>query len=142
MGGICDILDRQVAREGRTETKFGALLDSTVDRYAEIFLFFGVGAYVMVLSFNTLPFWASVILAGLVGAALALLVGYPCLRVRGPYFVILTFGLAELVKFIVVNVEAALGQFGRLLLGTPSLQSLYYMVLILALIFPSTAGFS
>ena len=73
-------------------------------------VFFGVGAYVMVLSFNTLPFWASVILAGLVGAALALLVGYPCLRVRGPYFVILTFGLAELVKFIVVNVEAGLGQ--------------------------------
>ena len=97
-------------------------------------VFFGVGAYVMVLSFNTLPFWVSVILAGLVGAALALLVGYPCLRVRGPYFVILTFGLAELVKFIVVNVEAALGQFGRLLLGTPSLQSLYYVVLILALI--------
>ena len=97
-------------------------------------VFFGVGAYVMVLSFNTLPFWASVVLAGLVGAALALLVGYPCLRVRGPYFVILTFGLSELVKFIVVNVEAALGQFGRLLLGTPSLQSLYYIVLILAII--------
>ena len=97
-------------------------------------VFFGVGAYVMVLSFNTLPFWAAVVLAGLVGALLALLVGYPCLRVRGPYFVILTFGLAELVKFIVVNVEAALGQFGRLLLGTPSLQSLYYVVLILAAI--------
>lgn len=47
MGGICDILDGQVAREGRTETKFGALLDSTVDRYAEIFLFFGVGAYLI-----------------------------------------------------------------------------------------------
>ena len=97
-------------------------------------VFFGVGAYVMVLCFNTLPFLIAVILAGLVGFSLAFLVGYPCLRVRGPYFVILTFGLAELVKFIVVNVEAGLGKFGRLLLGAPDLETLYYLVLALAAI--------
>ncbi|MEW6750934.1 MAG: CDP-alcohol phosphatidyltransferase family protein [Candidatus Latescibacterota bacterium] len=45
--GLCDILDGQVAREGRRETKFGALLDSTTDRYSEIFLYFGVGAYLV-----------------------------------------------------------------------------------------------
>ena len=97
-------------------------------------VFFGVGAYVMVLCFNTLPILIAVILAGLVGFGLAFLVGYPCLRVRGPYFVILTFGLAELVKFIVVNVEAGLGKFGRLLLGAPDLETLYYLVLALATI--------
>lgn len=43
--GLCDILDGQVAREGRRETKFGALLDSTTDRYSEIFIYFGIGAY-------------------------------------------------------------------------------------------------
>jgi phosphatidylinositol phosphate synthase len=43
--GLCDILDGQVAREGRKETKFGALLDSTTDRYSEIFIYFGIGAY-------------------------------------------------------------------------------------------------
>jgi CDP-diacylglycerol--glycerol-3-phosphate 3-phosphatidyltransferase len=47
LAGLCDILDGQVAREGRKETKFGALLDSTTDRYAEIFLFFGIGAYLI-----------------------------------------------------------------------------------------------
>ena len=47
-------------------------------------------------------------------------IGYPVLRVRGPYFVILTFGLAELVKYIVINIEAALGKFGRLMLGAPA----------------------
>ena len=97
-------------------------------------VFFGVGAYVMVLCFNTLPFLIAVILAGLVGFSFAFLVGYPCLRVRGPYFVILTFGLAELVKFIVINVEAGLGKFGRLLLGAPGLETLYYLVLSLAAI--------
>ena len=45
--GLCDILDGQVAREGRRETKFGALLDSTTDRYSEIFLYFGIGAYLI-----------------------------------------------------------------------------------------------
>lgn len=47
MAGLCDILDGQVAREGRSETKFGALLDSTTDRYSEIFLYFGIGAYLV-----------------------------------------------------------------------------------------------
>jgi len=94
-------------------------------------VFFGTGGYVMVLTFGVLPFWASVLASGAVTGALALLVGYPCLRVRGPYFVILTFGLAELVKFIVINVEAALGKFGRLLFGAPSLAELFYVMLIL-----------
>ena len=47
LAGLCDILDGQVAREGRSETKFGALLDSTTDRYSEIFLYFGIGAYLI-----------------------------------------------------------------------------------------------
>ena len=47
LAGLCDILDGQVAREGRSETKFGALLDSTTDRYSEIFLYFGLAAYLV-----------------------------------------------------------------------------------------------
>jgi CDP-diacylglycerol--glycerol-3-phosphate 3-phosphatidyltransferase len=47
VAGLCDILDGQVAREGRRETKFGALLDSTTDRYSEIFIYFGIGAYLI-----------------------------------------------------------------------------------------------
>ena len=46
-GGFCDILDGELARQGRAETKFGALLDSTFDRYFEIFLYFGIGAYLI-----------------------------------------------------------------------------------------------
>mgnify|MGYP001358766634 FL=1 len=47
IAGLCDILDGQVAREGQKETKFGALLDSTTDRYSEIFIYFGIGAYLI-----------------------------------------------------------------------------------------------
>ena len=48
LGGLCDSLDGQVAREGRSESQFGALLDSKTDRYSEIFLYFGIGAYLIV----------------------------------------------------------------------------------------------
>lgn len=42
LAGVFDLLDGQVARAGRTATNFGALLDSTVDRYSEIFIWFGI----------------------------------------------------------------------------------------------------
>lgn len=95
-------------------------------------VFFGAGAYVMVITWNAIPFWAAIPLAGVVAGALAVAVGYPCLRVRGPYFVILTFGLAELVKFIVINVESGLGQFSRVLFGAPGIDQLYHIMLALA----------
>jgi branched-chain amino acid transport system permease protein len=94
--------------------------------------FVGIGAYVAALSWQALPVWAIVLAAGVAAGALALLVGYPCLRVRGPYFVILTFGLAELLKFVVVNVESALVVSGRVLFGAPDLQNLFYLMLGLA----------
>jgi branched-chain amino acid transport system permease protein len=95
-------------------------------------VFVGIGAYVAALTWLVLPTWIIVPLAGLVAAILATLVGYPCLRVRGPYFVILTFGLSELVKYIVVNIESALTVSGRVLFGAPGVETLYLIVLALA----------
>lgn len=45
IGGLCDVLDGEVARVGRRGSKFGALLDSTFDRYSEIFVAFGITVY-------------------------------------------------------------------------------------------------
>jgi branched-chain amino acid transport system permease protein len=95
-------------------------------------VFVGIGAYVAALTWLTLPIWLILPLAGLTAAALAMLVGYPCLRVRGPYFVILTFGVSELVKYIVVNIEAALTVSGRVLFGAPGVETLYLIALGLA----------
>jgi branched-chain amino acid transport system permease protein len=95
-------------------------------------VFVGIGAYVAAMTWLLLPIWAILPLAGLTAAALAMLVGYPCLRVRGPYFVILTFGLSELVKYIVVNIEAALAVSGRVLFGAPGVETLYLLALALA----------
>ncbi len=48
IGAPLDALDGAVARAKGNETRFGALLDSTVDRYADALLFGGVG-YAFVL---------------------------------------------------------------------------------------------
>ena len=95
-------------------------------------VFYGLGAYTSVVTWKVLPLHVAIPLAGLVAGLFALLIGPPVLRVRGPYFVILTFGLAELVKFIVVNIEVGLGQASRLLFGTPDVVDLYFVMLGLA----------
>lgn len=97
-------------------------------------VFFGAGAYVMVLCWGTISFWLAIPLAGIIAGTLAFLLGYPCLRVRGPYFVILTFGLAELIKFVVVNIESALGQFSRVVFGGPGIEQLFHVMVGLAAI--------
>jgi branched-chain amino acid transport system permease protein len=96
-------------------------------------VFYGLGATVVVVTWQKLPLWVSVPLAGLVAAAFAALVGRPVLRVRGPYFVILTFGLAELVKFSIMAIDSAAGTASRILFGAPDLVVVYFSMLALAL---------
>jgi branched-chain amino acid transport system permease protein len=93
---------------------------------------YGLGAYVMATQFRELPIWVLVPLGGVVSGTFALIVAVPVLRVRGPYFVILTFGLAELVKFILLRLETALGASSRLLFGAPSTTTLLAWMVALA----------
>lgn len=45
LAGIFDIFDGRVARATNRVTKFGALYDSTLDRYAEVLVFFGLAYF-------------------------------------------------------------------------------------------------
>jgi len=95
-------------------------------------LFYGLGGYVSVLAWKTLPLWVSIPMAGVVTGLFALIIGAPVLRVRGPYYVILTIGIAELVKYIEINVESTIAQAGRLMFGAPPVATLFYVMLALA----------
>lgn len=95
-------------------------------------VFYGLGGYVVVVAWQTIPLILSIPLAGLTTGLFAALIGSSVLRVRGPYFVILTFGIAELVKYILLNVDAEMGQAGRFMIGLPPITTLYYIVLALA----------
>jgi CDP-diacylglycerol--glycerol-3-phosphate 3-phosphatidyltransferase len=44
-GGFCDTIDGLLARTSGKASRFGALLDSTVDRYSEFIMYLGIGAY-------------------------------------------------------------------------------------------------
>lgn len=77
LGGIFDTFDGRVARETGRVTRFGALYDSTLDRYSEIFMFFGMGYYFLQTGRDWVVF---VILLALGGS---LMVSYVRARAEG-----------------------------------------------------------
>ena len=42
LAGTCDVLDGRLARQTGRETRFGALFDSALDRFGELFIFMGL----------------------------------------------------------------------------------------------------
>jgi len=104
--------------------------------------FYGLGAYLMAMTWTQIPYVFAVILAGMFSAAFAFAIGFPFLRVRGPYFVILTLGLTEITKYIFINLEIKLGgTVGRILMMTPGLHTLYYSILVVTVMATATAYF-
>jgi len=77
-------------------------------------LYFGLGAYTTALlftKFGGLP-WFGMVGGGLISAAIAMALGYPCFRLRGHYFVIATIVIAETALLLFQNWDwagAALG---------------------------------
>ena len=78
--------------------------------------FFGLGAYtagVVVTNLN-LPFALALVLAPVVAASFAVIVGIPLLRLRGHYFAVATLGVGVAVGEVINNIEplgAATGLF-------------------------------
>ncbi len=82
--------------------------------------FWGLGAYAAVVTSSVpnaaqatfgLPIWVGFIMAALVPALAALLIGWPVLRLRGHYFAIATLGVAIAVREIFKNVDCIGGRF-------------------------------
>lgn len=69
--------------------------------------FFGVGAYTAAILITKAGWhWLPAAAAGALPAmALALAIGYPCLRLKGPYFAISMLGLNEVVRALVSYFE-------------------------------------
>lgn len=97
-------------------------------------VFFGLGSYALVLTIGVLPLPLALLVSAATAAGFALLAGLPVLRVKGPYFVILTFGIAELIKHVVMRIESSLGQFSRLVFDAPPVETLYLWMLGLAVL--------
>jgi branched-chain amino acid transport system permease protein len=70
--------------------------------------FFGIGSYVgaLLLYYEKTGWIMAVVLAGLASGAVALVMGYPTLRLRGPYFAIAMLAFSELLRIIVLSWES------------------------------------
>jgi branched-chain amino acid transport system permease protein len=77
--------------------------------------FFGIGAYTVAVLGEVLPWPLVLVTAACIGIAVAALVGLSTLRLSGVYFVIFSFGLAELIRQLVtwfeVNVSGSVGRY-------------------------------
>jgi branched-chain amino acid transport system permease protein len=95
--------------------------------------FFGLGAYACAILLGSWP-WPVVVASGALAAVLlALALGLFVLHLRGTYFAILTFGISELLKNLIMYVEKSeFGTVGRLMMGAPPLPVIYWTVLALA----------
>ncbi len=77
--------------------------------------FFGIGAYtsaLLAMHWGISP-WIGLFAGGLVASFFGFLLGFPSLRLSGPYLAITTIGFAEILRLVAVNwVELTRGSLG------------------------------
>ncbi len=112
--------------------------------------FFGIGAYVtalMMKGLNLSPLLTifSSIPAGGVAALIAVIVGYPCLRLKGPYFAVITFCFAFVVDLSVKNLNIFGGPEGLWLksmdLPIHVIRAILFEVMMVIMILAVATGF-
>jgi branched-chain amino acid transport system permease protein len=67
--------------------------------------FFGVGAYAaaIIASKSQLSPWWAIMIGPVVALPVALIVGWICFRLRGPYFTLATIAVGEMVRLVALN---------------------------------------
>jgi branched-chain amino acid transport system permease protein len=100
--------------------------------------FFGMGAYTaaILIARPGWPWPAACLAGGVTAMAFALLVGWPCLRLKGPYFAIAMLGMNEVLRVAASYFEGLKGGGSGLSLPTmhTSVPIYYGMALIAALV--------
>ncbi len=113
VAGIFDLLDGAVARHTNRATKFGALLDSTLDRLSEAVLLFGLLWYFVWQQDTSLE--VILIFAIIVGS---LLISYVRARAEGLGLDAEVGIMRRTVRILTLSIGLMLSPFGPLLLVT------------------------
>jgi branched-chain amino acid transport system permease protein len=105
-------------------------------------VFYGIGAYacaILVADYGW-PWVPTLFVGALVAGVVAVAIGYPVLRLRGPYFAIAMLGAAEGMR-VVVTVWDSLthGGLGISFPSTENSMSTYYAMLVLMLVTTAVA---
>ena len=80
-------------------------------------VFYGLGSYgtaIAMAQWNQ-PFWLGLIVGAVIAVAFAGLLGWPILRLRGPYFAIVTLGLSAAMAALIANLDIAGRNVGLIL---------------------------
>jgi branched-chain amino acid transport system permease protein len=94
--------------------------------------FFGVGCYSVAVLSEFLPWAAVLAVAALLGGALALAIGICTLRLSGMYFVVFSFGIAEMIRQLVTWYESKIvGSVGRYVFLEITSAQIYWQLLAL-----------
>lgn len=94
--------------------------------------FFGVGCYSVAVLSEFLPWPLVLLVAALLGGLLALFVGLCTLRLSGMYFVVFSFGIAELIRQVVTWYESKFaGSVGRYVMLDITAEQIYWQLLAL-----------
>ncbi|EIE48738.1 branched-chain amino acid ABC transporter, permease protein [Citreicella sp. 357] len=98
--------------------------------------FFGIGAYTTAITAVLLgwPFWLTLLLAPLVTGALSALFGWVTLRTKGPYFLLVSFAVTEVVRLVYTQTNAIGGNSGLVGMFPPMAIEAYYPALAVALL--------
>jgi branched-chain amino acid transport system permease protein len=101
--------------------------------------FFGVGVYTSALLGSKLPLPIVVLVGGLASSCLAVLVGALTLRLKDVYFTFFTFGLLELIKYVLLWYEVEFtGTRGRFVIVIDN-NTIYHVMLVILLALLITA---
>ena len=101
--------------------------------------FFGLGAYVTAILDGRFPLPAAIGIAALISFVLVFAIASAVLRLRGPYFAILTFGLSELIAHSSLWLELKMfGTRGRIIKPVEP-EMVYYSLLVIAVVVFLTA---
>ena len=76
--------------------------------------FMAIGAYVsaMLTKEANMPFFLALLIGAIIAAIFAALIGYPTLRLKGDYFAITTLAFCEIIRVVIMNIEAVGGATG------------------------------
>jgi branched-chain amino acid transport system permease protein len=93
--------------------------------------FMGIGAYAasLVTMHTGLPFGMALVLAGLLPALVALIIGIPTLRLSGVYLAMATLGFGEVVRVVILNLDFTGGPMG--INGIPQKTEFWHILLLL-----------
>ncbi|MBR9976602.1 MAG: CDP-alcohol phosphatidyltransferase family protein [Bacteroidetes bacterium] len=110
--GLFDILDGQVAREGKMKTTFGAIYDSVLDRYSELVMFLGICYYLVAHGYFLSSLFAFIAMIG------SVMVSYTRARAEGAGIQCNTGLMQRPARIIIIGVSGIICAIAAEIIGS------------------------